>query len=460
MAVRATARAGLKAPKISPAALSPPRFPSPTTPSQEWDQGWASEKHTPAGRGYARSLVYAEHMNNYWSQVIEPTGTACTSKPNAPIYDLWEDVGPARSLAGKNNYFDDLVFSRALEAVANFSSGSLAPASGLFLDVRPHAMHWPLMLEPDLFANFSWVDNDEDGCKSRFYGDGMWPATMGPGGDAFSCRRQYQAMLYGLDARIGSLEDAIVAAGLWNETLVTVFSDNGGVIDLTESAGNNYPLRGGKYRPFEGGIRMTAFWSGGYLPASSRGTTVDGLISVADYSTTLCELAGGSGCSDDPLAAANEPPLPPVDSINMWPYVTGAVETSPRVEIPVNEKVLLWANGSTLWKLMQGHIDGAGWTGPVFPNSTGANPSAPSLSCNPACLFNLTADPTEHDDVADSHADVVALMVSSLANQTASFYSNSDAGGTDLCPAGTKECLCYAALNTWGGFLGYFHTWP
>ena len=418
----------------------------------KWDQGWASQRHTPRGRGYARSLVYAEHMNDYFSQHIEPTGTSCA---NTSLFDLWEDDGPATALAGTGRYFDDMVFARAREAIANFSRGALAPARGLFLDVRPHSMHWPLQLAPSDFANFSWVGDDEALCAARFYGGGMWPEALAPGGRAFSCRRQYQAMLARLDANIGTLEDALVAAGLWEATLVTLFSDNGGVIDRTESAGNNYPLRGGKYGPFEGGIRMTALWSGGYLPAAARGTAAEGLVSVADYAATLCALAGGAACGADARAAAGG--LPPPDSLDVWAHVTGANATSPRAELAVDAGVLLRADGAALWKLMLGDFGGAGWTGPTFPNASGADPKAVALACAPACLFDVRADAGEHRDLAAARPDIVAAMTARLAALRPGFYSNSDRGGRDLCPAGTADCLCYAAEHTYGGFLGPFH---
>jgi len=419
----------------------------------KWDQGWATTRHTPLGRGYARSLVYAEHMNDYWTQRIEPTGTSCA---NASLFDLWEDSGPAKALAGTGQYFEDMVFSRALEAIANFSRGALAPARGLYLDVRPHSMHWPLMLKPEDFANFSGVTDDEARCAERFYGEGMWPAALAPGGRAFACRRQYQAMLARLDANIGALEDALVAAGLWDATLVTLFSDNGGVVDQTESAGSNFPLRGGKYRPFEGGVRVTALWSGGFLPPRARGTTAAGLVSVADYAATLCALAGGgAACGADARAAAGG--LPPPDSLDVWAHVTGANATSPRAELPVDERVLLRDDGAALWKLVLGSFDGALWTGPVSPNATATDPSAHVLACAPACLFDVRADPGEHADVAAAHPRVVAEMTARLAALQATFYSNSDSGGADLCPAGTKDCLCYAAEHTYGGFLGPWH---
>ena len=208
----------------------------------KWDMGFASYNHTPAGRGYVRSLVYATHMNNYWSQAIEPTGTSCT---NTSILDLWDGDGPAVGVADRGSYMDDLVLNRSLAAVADFSAGVFG-TKGLFLDVRFHSMHWPLMVDEASFDAFSFVEDDEPGCGYRFYGDGMWPAG-GAAARNFSCRRQYQAMLRNMDARVGAIEDALVAAGLWADTLVTFFSDNGGSIDHSENAASNFPLRGGKY---------------------------------------------------------------------------------------------------------------------------------------------------------------------------------------------------------------------
>ena len=59
-------------------------------------------------------------------------------------------------------------------------------------------------------------------------------------------------------------------------------SDNGGPLYVDGNA-NNYPLRGGKYADFEGGVRTNAFVSGGYLPAARRGTQQDSLIHISDW---------------------------------------------------------------------------------------------------------------------------------------------------------------------------------
>lgn len=431
----------------------------------KWDMGWASAAHhSPEARGYERSLAYAEHMSNYWSLKVEPTGTNCASQQgnstHNTLYDLWRDGAPASDLVDKGLYIEDIFQARVLETIANFSAGRGAGGpQRLFLDYRPHSLHWPLMVDEEAFNNHSWVTDDEAGCKFRFYGDQPWP---GAPASAYSCRRLYQAMLSNLDRRLGEVVDALAAEGLWSTTLMTTMSDNGGCVSLKENAGNNWPLRSGKYHPFEGGVRVAAMWSGGYLPPAARGTTSTALVSVADYYATFCELAGltAAACAADALAAAGG--LPPIDSRSAWDAVVNG-GPPPRAELPIDASVLIAVNGTRWWKLFTNpHVVGAGWTGPVFPNSTSQDPEGPTMACKKGgCLFDVFADPGERDDVAAQFPDVVAAMGARLDALAQTFYSNSDTGGTDVCPPGTKgDCLCWAAENLWGNFVGPYHTWP
>ena len=74
-------------------------------------------------------------------------------------------------------------------------------------------------------------------------------------------------------------------------------------------SGWNYPLRGGKYTLFEGGTRVSAFISGGAVPAAVRGTTSDSLIHEVDWLPTLLYLAGAK-------------PSQKIDGVAQWEALT------------------------------------------------------------------------------------------------------------------------------------------
>ena len=53
---------------------------------------------------------------------------------------------------------------------------------------------------------------------------------------------------------------------------------------------------------------------------------------VTAWYATFCALAGVDP-TDTQAATAN---LPPIDSLNMWPLISGQNVTSPHVDIPIN----------------------------------------------------------------------------------------------------------------------------
>eukprot|EP01047_Picozoa_sp_COSAG01_P032905 COSAG01_NODE_2398_length_7765_cov_29.002087_4_plen_141_part_00 len=78
-----------------------------------------------------------------------------------------------------------------------------------------------------------------------------------------------------------------------------------------------------------------------------RRVLVCGIIS--GYAT-FCALAGVD--KTDTRAALAK--LPPVDGLDLWPYLTGASKSSPRTEVFADSQpfgVLLMEIGSTKWKL-------------------------------------------------------------------------------------------------------------
>jgi len=132
---------------------------------------------------------------------------------------------------------------------------------------------------------------------------------------------------------------------------------------------------------------------------------------------TLCGLAGVPVA--DSIAAKAVPPVPPVDSLDMWPLLSGATSVSPRSEILLEEVALLSTAVSPgiisgaphLWKLLTGSQPGAAWGGPVYPNTSSIAVSSVHVDCGTGCLFDLTADPHELSDLSHSQPEVRSLAL-------------------------------------------------
>ena len=105
----------------------------------------------------------------------------------------------------------------------------------------------------------------------------------------------YAGMMESLDTAIGLVMEAIEESGQAENTVVIFTSDNGGV-----SSGDGYataalPLRGGKGRQWEGGIRQPFYI---FVPGKTDGSTTDVLASGTDFFPTILELAGDAATHD------------------------------------------------------------------------------------------------------------------------------------------------------------------
>lgn len=110
----------------------------------------------------------------------------------------------------------------------------------------------------------------------------------------------YAAMIESTDMALGSLRATLERAGIADNTIVVLTSDNGGVgfqgRDLHRIA-NNGGLRAGKGFLYEGGIRepLIVHWPGVTRPGSCSDVPVIG----ADFSPTFAQLAG-AGATPQP----------------------------------------------------------------------------------------------------------------------------------------------------------------
>lgn len=97
----------------------------------------------------------------------------------------------------------------------------------------------------------------------------------------------YAAMVQSLDESVGLIIKSLEETGQLDNTLIIFMSDNGGMLN---NISDNYPLRGGKGNPYEGGNRVPIIvqWNGKVKAGSTCRTPVTG----ADLYPTVADLLG------------------------------------------------------------------------------------------------------------------------------------------------------------------------
>lgn len=371
----------------------------------KWDAGMATRDHIPKSRGFDSSLCYFHHDNYFYNETM----SHCNS---TAIVDLWGTDAPASNLNGTGpdmGYEEGLFKEQLLKIIENHNT-----SQPLFLYYATHAPHDPYEVPDQYMKQFDFID--------------------------YYYRQIYHAMVTYVDGVVGEIVAALKKANLWDNLLFVASSDNGGPIG-SERGANNYPLKGGKSSDWQGGVRVNAFVSGGHLPTKMRNKTSTGYIHIADWYATFCGLAGVDP-TDTKAAKAN---LPPIDSLNMWPLISGTNSTSPRVDIPLTYETLISGD----YKILTGSINDNGWTGPHYPNST--HRVGGDKECGHAgCMYNIKEDPLEHHDLASKkeYKDTLEMMQKKL-NKYQETHFEPDRG--NVWPG-----ACEAALNKYNGFWGPF----
>jgi arylsulfatase A-like enzyme len=182
-------------------------------------------------------------------------------------------------------------------------------------------------------------------------------------------RRNYAALVVGMDDAVGEVLAALRESGQEKNTLVWFFSDNGGPVAATHS--DNAPLRGAKGQVYEGGIRVpfVVSWPG-RLP---EGKDYVQPVSSLDVFATSVALAG-----------AKAPAGQKLDGTDILPYLAGEKPGAPHER-------LFWRTGGGAqfavregdWKLVGGEGGGVQ-------------------------LFNLAADVGETKDLAAEQPERLA----------------------------------------------------
>jgi uncharacterized sulfatase len=205
--------------------------------------------------------------------------------------------------------------------------------------------------------------------------------------------RVYAAMVRALDRSVERIMETLEAEGLAHNTMVVFTSDNGGpgYIGIDDV---NSPYRGWKITMFEGGIRvpMLVKWPAKIAP----GTTVENPVAHIDMMPTLAAAAGAAMPEGVAIDGVDLLPLARAEGTDNW-----------------NRETLFWQNGH--YQVVR-HGD---WKLQVNDRPTDGMQK---------WLYNLADDPTEQNNLADSHPDKLkqlsALLVAHQASSRVPLYES------------------------------------
>jgi uncharacterized sulfatase len=194
--------------------------------------------------------------------------------------------------------------------------------------------------------------------------------------------RVQAAMVMTVDRGVGKIRQALKDNGIDDNTIIIFTCDNGApnYVGLPEV---NNPYRGWKLSLFEGGIHVPFIVN--YPDSIPAGQVYDGRVSNIDIFATAGALAGATLPTDRKM-----------DGTNMLPYLTGSKAGSP-------DRSLFTKNGTFSqvikddWKLLWDQQQQKKW------------------------LFNLSNDPTEQNNLANSNPnklnELSELLAAFLAEQ-------------------------------------------
>ena len=260
------------------------------------------------------------------------------------------------------------------------------------------------------------------------YPERFGPQILEPLGASNPQNEDLRAATYGalkyVDWVIGDLIHALREKDQYDNTIVFVTSDNGGAI-YAGTANNNYPLRGGKFNHFDGGQRVNAFFSGGWVRTALEEKSLtpfvsDTVMAINDVPDTLLQMIGESGMNNAPG---------PLTGVPLWDKILDKKQddqdprfivysSSMELIVPPNIEHL-----KKYWHLGKETIISDGNWSANYPNNTEFIPDFTYKYVRPCgsphCYFNLYDDPNESTGIPLSPVEEAALR-----KQTADAWNN------------------------------------
>jgi arylsulfatase len=212
----------------------------------------------------------------------------------------------------------------------------------------------------------------------------------------------YGDVMMELDWSVGEILKAVENAGLTENTLIIITSDNGAWIAFGDNAGSPNGMDGGKFTVSEGGHRAPCFmkWPA-VIPA---GSVCNKLSSAIDLLPTFANIAH-----------AELPPLK-IDGVNILPLMKGEATANPRTIFLYNS---FQAIRNTRFKYLPADAAYKSFVGFVPADFGGGG--NPVILNKPAELYDMTNDPGERNNVILQYPLSADSLKTSMAAFSAEF---------------------------------------
>lgn len=228
-----------------------------------------------------------------------------------------------------------------------------------------YSVHAPVQTSRELWAKYQASAAEMPRVTNRFKIDRTLPVRQ------VQDHPVYAGMVETTDRAVGKVLDALEETGLTESTIVIFTSDNGGVSSGDAFATSNLPLRGGKGRQWEGGIREPFYLR--YPAVTQANSTCSVPVTGADFYPTILELCGLQPRPEQHVDGVSLVPLLKKQSIAerplYWHY--------PHYDNQGGEPSSLFRDGD--WKLIHYYEDGRNE------------------------LYDLSVDPSEVSDLSLTH---------------------------------------------------------
>jgi arylsulfatase A-like enzyme len=283
-------------------------------------------------------------------------------------------IGKSRDKAAGR---DDDLYSAAIEFIRQNKDRPF------YVNVWGHATHYPVDTADGLVSEFENVAvNRKDFSATMQH---KFDECVEIGGDLDASMRQYLGDVYQIDLNVGRILKTLDELGLRENTIVVFSSDHGPApVILAKKGARKYSsnmlgcagqFRGGKHQQYEGGTRVPFIirWPG-HVPAGRA--DAENVCSFIDWMPTLCAIAGVEELPDK---------LDGQDASDIW------LGGDRRRTKPLYWKTSAPASTPAIrdgkWKL---HLH--------------------RRRNRDIELYDLSADPSESNNVAEKHPDVVARL--------------------------------------------------